>query len=132
MTQNITKSISSIEWVPCMKKPVQVHVRNQREGEKHISTREGITPIRPDDLIIMGVEGEEYPIGKDLFVKTYHFGSPTELTEDEVTIAAKALSDTIAKQCNVDPVDNWKFYSEAYKDDVRTILQAYLKHKASL
>jgi len=27
------------EWVPCVKLPIIVHVRNQRDGETHISTR---------------------------------------------------------------------------------------------
>ena len=59
------------EWTPCMKLPIVVHAREQREGETHVSTREGITPVRPDDLIMRGVEGEEYPIGRALFDKTY-------------------------------------------------------------
>ena len=45
------------EWTPCMKLPVVVHVRKQRPGETHVSTREGITPVKPDDLI-MRVVGE--------------------------------------------------------------------------
>jgi hypothetical protein len=61
----------SADWTPCMKLPVVVHVRQQREGEQHVSTREGITPIKSDDLIMRGVSGEEYPIGKDIFEKTY-------------------------------------------------------------
>ena len=61
------------EWTPCVKLPIVVHVREQREGESHVSTREGITPVRHDDLIMRGVEGEEYPIGRSLFDKTYTF-----------------------------------------------------------
>ena len=61
------------EWVACIKLPVTVHVRNQRKGERHISTREGITPIKPDDLIMRGISGEEYPIGREIFNKTYRF-----------------------------------------------------------
>ena len=61
------------EWVECVKLPIVVHVRNQREGETHISTREGITPVLPDDLIMRGVAGEEYPIGRGLFERTYTF-----------------------------------------------------------
>ena len=59
------------EWTPCVKLPIVVHVREQREGESHVSTREGITPVRHDDLIMRGVEGEEYPIGRALFDRTY-------------------------------------------------------------
>ena len=59
------------DWTPCMKLPVVVHVRKQRDGETHISTREGITPVKPDDFIMRGVSGEEYPIGREIFEKTY-------------------------------------------------------------
>ena len=61
------------EWMPCVKLPIVVHVREQREGESHVSTREGITPVKHDDLIMRGVEGEEYPIGRALFDRTYTF-----------------------------------------------------------
>ena len=54
-----------------MKRPVVVHVREQREGEAHVSTREGISPVLPDDLIMRGVSGEEYPIGRAIFEQTY-------------------------------------------------------------
>jgi hypothetical protein len=60
-----------LEWTPCMKLPVVVHVRQQQQGEEHVSTREGITPVRPDDLIMRGVSGEEYPIGRAIFEQTY-------------------------------------------------------------
>jgi hypothetical protein len=59
------------EWTPCMKLPVVVYVRKQRLGESHVSTREGITPVKPDDLIMRGVSGEEYPIGRAIFERTY-------------------------------------------------------------
>lgn len=60
-----------VEWRPCMKLPIVVHVREQRNGESHVSTREGIAPITSEDLIMRGVAGEEYPIGRELFNKTY-------------------------------------------------------------
>ena len=62
------------EWTSCVKLPVTVHVRQQRPGETHVSTREGITPVKPDDLIMRGVSGEEYPIGREIFERTYHLG----------------------------------------------------------
>ena len=62
------------EWRPCVKLPITVHVREQRPGETHSSIREGITPLRSDDLIMRGVQGEEYPIGRDLFNQTYCMG----------------------------------------------------------
>ena len=78
------------EWVPCVKLPVIVHVRNQRDGENHISTREGITPVLPEDLIMRGVAGEEYPIGRELFERTYTFDTAPPkrewvgLTDEEI------------------------------------------------
>jgi hypothetical protein len=70
------------EWTPCMKLPVVVHVRKQRLGEAHISTREGITPVKPDDLIMRGVSGEEYPIGRAIFEQTYSLDTtPPQRTE---------------------------------------------------
>jgi hypothetical protein len=66
------------EWQPCVKLPITVHVREQRPGETHSSTREGLTPLLPDDLIMRGVQGEEYPIGRELFEQTYRMGA-TEL-----------------------------------------------------
>ena len=66
--------LPSAEWKACTKLPVTVHVRAQREGETHVSTREGITPIKPDDLIMRGVQGEEYPIGREVFERTYRMG----------------------------------------------------------
>jgi len=85
------------EWQPCVKLPITVHVREQRPGETHSSTREGITPLRSDDLIMRGVQGEEYPIGRELFNQTYRMGEalatppPAPPTDDEIEEAAKLI-----------------------------------------
>lgn len=72
------------DWTPCMKLPVVVYVRKQRLGESHVSTREGITPVKPDDLIMRGVSGEEYPIGRAIFEQTYSLNTtPPKRTEQE-------------------------------------------------
>jgi hypothetical protein len=82
------------EWQPCVKLPITVHVREQRPGETHSSTREGITPLRPDDLIMRGVRGEEYPIGRELFNQTYRMGAalaqpePAAPTDGELPMPA--------------------------------------------
>ncbi len=94
------------EWKPCVKLPIVVHVREQRKGETHVSTREGITPVREDDLIMRGVAGEEYPIGRELFNRTYTFDTlPPKrewvgLTDEEI--------DTAVKSCNT--VDTYKYF----------------------
>lgn len=62
-----------MEWKQARKLPVVVHVREQLPGETHISTREGLTPVLPTDLIIRGVNGEEYPISKEIFERTYEY-----------------------------------------------------------
>jgi hypothetical protein len=74
------------EWTPCIKLPVVVHVRKQRLGEAHVSTREGITPVKPDDLVMRGVSGEEYPIGRAIFEQTYTLNTtpPTAPVQEPV------------------------------------------------
>jgi len=86
------------DWTPCIKLPVVVYVRKQRLGESHVSTREGITPVKPDDLIMRGVSGEEYPIGRAIFEQTYSLNTaPPQRTwvglaaEDRLT--AKYMQD---------------------------------------
>ena len=82
------------EWQPCVKLPITVHVREQQPGETHSSTREGITPLRSDDLIIRGVQGEEYPIGRELFNQTYRMGAtppPEPPTDEEIKRLAEML-----------------------------------------
>ena len=70
------------DWTSCVKLPVVVYVRKQRLGESHVSTREGITPVKPDDLIMRGVSGEEYPIGRAIFERTYSLNTtPPQRTE---------------------------------------------------
>ena len=59
------------DWKACIKKPVIVHYREIRPGETVVSTREGITPVLETDLLMMGVDGEVYPIARDIFEKTY-------------------------------------------------------------
>ena len=81
------------EWKPCVKLPVIVHVREQRKGETHVSTREGITPVKEDDLIMRGVAGEEYPIGRELFNRTYTFDTApvhaSDISQERVDETAK-------------------------------------------
>ena len=83
------------DWEPCVKLPVTVHVRAQHPGETHVSTREGITPVKPDDLIMRGVSGEEYPIGRDIFERTYQRGeAPPQrkpLTEEEIYLGTNQI-----------------------------------------
>ena len=89
------------EWTPCVKLPVTVHVRKQRPGETHVSTREGITPIKPDDLIMRGVSGEEYPIGREIFERTYRLGEAPQpakrvpLTVEDIDSLMKRTLETL-------------------------------------
>ena len=61
-----------MKWGKARKKPVVVEFREVWSGGESIETREGILKAYPvSDFIIRGVEGEEYPIKKDIFFKTY-------------------------------------------------------------
>ena len=90
--QEIEQEPVGDEWTPCIKLPVIVHVRKQRHGETHVSTREGITPVNLEDLIMRGVSGEEYPIGRAIFEQTYSLDTtPPQrkpLTDEQTTIQA--------------------------------------------
>jgi hypothetical protein len=87
------------EWKPCVKLPIIVHVREQRKGETHVSTREGITPVKEDDLIMRGVAGEEYPISCELFNRTYTFDTaPLHAIDMLEKHVHKSDKDTLIKQ----------------------------------
>lgn len=57
-------------WRPCRKKPCVVHVRDAVPGEE-VFTREGLTIAKDDDLVMRGIDGEVYPIGRSIFERTY-------------------------------------------------------------
>ena len=57
-------------WRKCRKRPVVVHVRDAIPGEE-LFTREGLTLAKDDDLVMYGIDGEVYPIGRDIFERTY-------------------------------------------------------------
>jgi hypothetical protein len=104
------------EWVPCVKLPVIVHVRNQRDGETHISTREGITPVLPEDLIMRGVAGEEYPIGRELFERTYTFDvDAVNMSQERVDETAKSEHEPFiyVREDNERPFGGYEHCSEA-------------------
>lgn len=122
------------EWQPCVKLPITVHVREQRPGETHSSTREGITPLRSDDLIMRGVQGEEYPIGRELFNQTYHMGEtlcapPPEPPTDEELLA---LKEKLWDKYKTIPYQWEEFmYGDAFESalsDYRAVLERWGNH----
>jgi len=61
-----------VEWRKCRKKPIVVEFREVQGEKEEIETREGtLTAYRGKDFIIRGLRGEVYPIGKDIFAKSY-------------------------------------------------------------
>ena len=57
-------------WKKCRKRPVVVEAREAEPGES-ILTREGRLCAQAGDLIIRGIDGECYPIGREIFNATY-------------------------------------------------------------
>lgn len=53
-----------------------------------------------------------------------HTAPPRVVDEAMVLRAAKVLADRSAKECNVDPDDNWNVYSETYIADAEQALKA--------
>jgi hypothetical protein len=108
------------EWKPCVKLPIVVHVREQRKGETHVSTREGITPVKEDDLIMRGVAGEEYPIGRELFNRTYTFDTAPVHAID---ISQKRVDETAKRK------HEWVGFTSAERDEIVPMLvQSLINH----
>lgn len=71
-----------MSWKKCKKKPVVVEFREpqppflniRRDGKlvERINTLEGIEyAVVGEDFVIRGINGELYPIKKEIFLKTY-------------------------------------------------------------
>lgn len=59
-------------WMKCRKLPIEVEYREVNGKAEVITTREGkLYAHRNVDFIIKGVDGELYPIKKDIFSRTY-------------------------------------------------------------
>jgi len=59
-------------WKRCQKRAIIVHFREPNHGLETIRTREGkVVAASGHDYVIMGIEGEVYPIGKEIFEKTH-------------------------------------------------------------
>ena len=59
-------------WLTARKKPIIIHFREVDPDGENICTLEGILEAKHGrDFIIKGIEGEEYPIRKDIFYQTY-------------------------------------------------------------
>jgi hypothetical protein len=64
------KELQGDEWAKYRKRPLVVDAKmlNQRV---EIETREGTMVGEPMDYLVIGVEGEVYPVGREIFEKTY-------------------------------------------------------------
>ena len=61
-----------MEWKRARKRPVVIEYREVIGDVEEIHTREGVLKGYKDlDYIIKGVEGELYPIKKEIFMGTY-------------------------------------------------------------
>lgn len=66
------------QFMKCRKKPVEVEYREVSGEKEEIHTREGVLyAYAEQDYIIRGVQGELYPIKKDIFEKTYEVDDVT-------------------------------------------------------
>lgn len=68
----VIKTLSDLEGetMKIRKKPIELKAKELKERVE-IHTREGVLVGEIGDLIIEGVEGEIYPIGREIFFKTY-------------------------------------------------------------
>jgi hypothetical protein len=85
----------------------------------HISTRDGITPLLADDLIMRGVQGEEYPIGRELFEQTYRM-IEEEVSEEENEVRFKECLKVIN---NLKPGEITELMGEVFMEEFRRVSQ---------
>lgn len=76
-------------WKKARKRPVEIEYREVTR-EETIKTREGELKAYPGDILIRGVEGEEYPCDRAIFDKTYH---PSPDKPEEKFVAWSDLDD---------------------------------------
>ena len=59
---------------PCVKKPVVVHAcqMNFREGFC-ITTANGVVKGKPGDYLVVALDGDAWPVAKEIFEKTYEY-----------------------------------------------------------
>ena len=79
-------------WFACRKRPVIVGYRVPLIGGEYIETREGkLFADHTQDYIIKGVEGEEYPIKRDIFYKTYRVMDNTQVNRFPIVIEDEGI-----------------------------------------
>ena len=62
--------LEGAEWGKYRKRPVVIDAK-QLTQRVEIDTREGTVVGEPGDYLIVGVEGEIYPCGREIFEQTY-------------------------------------------------------------
>jgi len=80
-----------MNWGKARKKPVEIEFREVDPSKyilghqaETIETREGMLFAKPrEDFIIKGIEGEIYPIKKDIFYKTYDIIEPITVSNKQ-------------------------------------------------
>lgn len=60
----------SVEWMDVRKKPIIVNALKMLVGFE-VDTLEGIRRGKAGDYLLKGIEGEHYPVKKEIFEKTY-------------------------------------------------------------
>ena len=67
---DVTRPYNGVTFKPCRKKPVIVHAL-QMDEDFSVETPEGVLSGKKGDYLMRGVQGEFYPIKKEVFESTY-------------------------------------------------------------
>ena len=116
------------KWFVARKKPVAVAFREVSLGGEFIETREGTLEAHPElDYIIQGVEGEEYPIKKEIFNKTYTILNREESERFPLIIKNEAVLLMIKKARALEWIANHQFgkYNELIKEIWEILRELY-------
>lgn len=102
--------MSDKNWMVARKRPVEVSFRSVDSEGETIETREGTLKAYPEqDYIIKGVDGEEYPIKKDIFTRTYDVLDEEESKRFPVVIEDEAVLKLIRRARALEWIANHQF-----------------------
>lgn len=104
---------------------------NANDIKKHAGIKqehgEPVAWMRPDWPD--GYSGFQSPVTTYMtngWIPLYTHPQPAQkpLTDEQTRKVARLFSDRVARECNVDAEDHWKYHSEQVVDDVRFVLEA--------
>lgn len=107
------------------KRPVVIEAY-QTDKELDIVTLEGTMHANVGDYIITGVEGEQYPVRKDIFEKTYEAVKEDGIDIKKIAYKLTQYADSIWGAYEAADDCNGYMWDEETKEEYRTLKDLFL------